>query len=87
MKDFIKIKKVQRRVTKFILKNSFKDYKLHLVELNLLSIMHWFELQDILFLLKCLKFPPEKCDIEEFVTFFHGNACESTHTKIVTNQV
>ena len=55
VKDILIIERVQRRVTKYILQDYRSDYKTRLTSLNLLPLMYWFELQDLLFLVKCLK--------------------------------
>ncbi len=58
-KNIAKIEQIQRRATKYILNiNSSMDYKLRLIEANLLPIMFWYELQDILFAIKCFIKPP-----------------------------
>jgi len=45
-------------VTKFILNNNYKlDYKSGLVQLNLLPLIFWYELTDVMFLVKCYKNP------------------------------
>ena len=31
------------------------DYKARLIQLNLLPLMYWFELQDVMFVVKCIK--------------------------------
>ena len=56
---------VQRCATKFILNNFELDYKSRLVHLNLLQLMFWFELADILFLVKCYKNPDTRMKISE----------------------
>ena len=57
MKDILTIEKIQRRATKFILNDFSSDYKSRLISLGLLPLMFLYELFDILFFLKCLKFP------------------------------
>ena len=48
IKDIITIEQVQRRTTKFILNDYNMDYKQRLT-LQLLPLMYWLELQDVLF--------------------------------------
>ena len=48
---------VQRHVSKFLLQDYSLDYKIRLISLELLPISLWLELQDILFLVKCIKDP------------------------------
>ena len=68
-KDITNLERVQRRATKFILQNKSLDYKERLVSLLLLPINMWLELQDLLFLVKCLKDPPDNFDILQYVSF------------------
>ncbi len=69
LKDISKIEQVQRRASKFILNVTLMDYKQRLIQLNLLPLMYWYELQDVLFLVKSLKDPPDNFDITNFITF------------------
>ena len=46
---YVCVETVQRRATKFILNNLELDYKSRLVHLNLLQLMFWFKLADVLF--------------------------------------
>lgn len=52
------IERVQRHITKYILQDYVSDYKDRLIRLKLLPLAMEFELQDILFLIKNLKFSP-----------------------------
>ena len=54
IKDITMLENVQRRATKFITSDNESDYKSRLLKLDLLPLMHWYELQDLLFLIKCL---------------------------------
>ena len=58
MKDIIKLEKVQRRSTKFILHNTNLTYKERLQSLNLLPLMMWYEVADVMFFLKEVKTRP-----------------------------
>ena len=69
IKDIINLERIQRRATKFILNNNQLDYKLRLVSLRLLPLMHWLEMQDILFLVKCLQQPTANPEIANLVSF------------------
>ena len=60
---------VQRRSTKFITSNPLLDYKTRLMNLNLLPLMMEFEIADILFLVKSLKFPSDNFNIHEHLQF------------------
>ena len=56
-KDFLCLENVQRRATKYVCNDYTSDYKSRLISLQLLPLMHWLELRDILFLVKCLQNP------------------------------
>ena len=57
IKDIINLERIQRRATKYLLSNNQIDYKSRLTSLHLLPLMHWLELQDVMFLVKCLQQP------------------------------
>ena len=86
-RDIIKIEKIQRRATKFILNSSSADYKSRLIQTNLLPVMYWFELQDLLFVIKCLKKPTENFDIKKFLSFSTSITRSGTQHKLVFNHV
>ena len=69
LKDIKRIETIQRRVTKLILPSSILSYKERLLELNLLPLMYLYDLNDILFLAKCILHPPDNFDIFQFVSF------------------
>lgn len=69
IKDIELLERVQRRASKFITGNSGDSYKDRLLMLGLLPLMYWFELQDIMFLVKCLKNPPDNFDIYDHISF------------------
>ena len=87
------LENIQRRATKFITLNHEVDYKQRLIQSNLLPLMYWLELQDILFLVKCLQNPSDNFNIRNFVTFTSSctrstssnklryNYCRSTTTR------
>ena len=60
VKDSAALEKLQCRATKFILGYPQEmDYKNRLMNLHLLPITLFLEMQDILFFIKLLKFPPD----------------------------
>lgn len=69
VKDFIKLEKVQRRATRFIISDLCGDYKARLTTLNLLPLMYWLEIADVLFFVKCLKNPNDSFNVLDFVEF------------------
>ena len=60
--DILKIERVQRRATKFILNDYHSDYKTRLLSLTLLPLMMEFELKDIFFNTYC-----ESLEIPRFI--------------------
>ena len=54
---YITLENVQRRATEFILNDYTSHHEDRLIILNLLPLMYWYELQDILFFIKCLQSP------------------------------
>ena len=69
IKYIVCLEKVQRRATKYILNDYSTDYKTRLMSLHLLPLMYWLELQDLMFLIKCIKDPDDNCDISNHVKF------------------
>ena len=67
IKDIKSLEKVQRRATKYILNDYVSDYKARLCKLKLLPLMRWFELQDIMFIVKYMQ--QQSDDIRELVSF------------------
>ena len=67
--DIRALENVQRRATTFILNDHLTDYRQRLVSLNLLPLMMIFEINDIIFFIKCLKQPYKQSNILSFVTF------------------
>ena len=66
--------------------NDYKsDYKAHLLCLNLLPLMYIFEIADIIFLVKSLKFPSESFNINNYVSFLAGSATRSSGVKLIHN--
>jgi len=57
------ILKFERRATKFILNNLSLDYRNRLITLKLFPLATWLEIQDILFLVKCLKSGTDSNDL------------------------
>ena len=73
VKDIQSIEKIQRRATKYILSDYNSDYKSRLLSLNLLPLMYWLDLQDLVFFIKCLKDPNDTIGIYCYVNFVEKN--------------
>jgi len=83
-KDIRNLEKVQRRASKYILNDYVSDYKTRLINLNLLPIATWLELQDLLFLVKCLLDPPDNFDIMDFISFSTNRTRSSSKHRLVS---
>ena len=51
--DLLRLEGIQRRATKFILKDYESSYPDRLKKLNLISLCYWHEIKDIIFFYKC----------------------------------
>ncbi len=67
LKDIQSIEKIQRHATKYILKDYQSYYRSRLLSLNMLPLMYWLDLQDIVFLVKCLKDPNDTLAIHQYI--------------------
>ena len=74
------LERVQRRASKFILNDYSIDYKSRLIKLNLLPLMHIYELTDILFFIKSIKTSNNSFDITEFISFSSDHSVQSFAT-------
>ena len=71
--DIKRFESVQRRATKFVVNNSSMDYRERLIHLHLLPLMMEFEISDILFLVKSMKYPSNHFDIYSFIQVCNHN--------------
>lgn len=85
IKDIKCLERVQRRATKFVLQDYSSDYKTRLLSLKLLPLMYWFELQDILFLIRCFKDPSDNFFILNYVSFVNLNTRSTARKKLRIN--
>ena len=83
IKDIKRLEQVQRRCMKFILQDYSSTYKSRLRALNLLPLMLWYELQDIMFLVKCLKEPMDNVNIFDYVQFSTSNTRAGCSNKLI----
>ena len=86
IKDIIALEKVQRRATKYILNDYSSDYKTRLRKLGILPLMYFFDFQDIIFLVNCLKEPDSNFPILNYISFSSLNTRSSTFFKLTTNK-
>ena len=68
-KDIATLQRVQHRATKYILHNYVTDYRTRLTSLQLLPLMCWLEVLDILFLVKFLQDKNNTITIFKFISF------------------
>ena len=55
------------------------------MHLQLLPLMHWFEFLDNMFLIKCIKVPPDNFSIFEFLQFVSSFTRSRSNNKLVIN--
>ena len=55
IKDITKIENIQKHASKFILNDFLSDYKSRLTSLHILPLMLSMELNDIIFMVRCLQ--------------------------------
>ena len=67
LKDIKKLESVQRRASKYILNDYASDYRSRLLELELLPLMMYLELNDIMFYVSAIKSPPPNFDITHYI--------------------
>ena len=82
IKDIVSLERIQRKATKFILCGHSLDYKDLLLSLCLLPLMHWLEIQDLLFLVRCFKEPTDNFDITSYVSFSTASTRSSGSHKL-----
>ena len=61
------------------------DYKGRLTELQLLPLMYYYDLQDLLFLIKCLLSPPDNFNILQYISFSSHGTRSTTAGKLKVN--
>ena len=83
IRDITLIEQIQRRATKFILNDYSSNYFNRLKQLNLLPLIYIFELNEIIFILKSLKYPSPSFNIINYISFADGNTKSSTRSKMI----
>ena len=69
IKDVQLLERVQRRATKYILDDFTSDYKDRLISLELLPLMMFYELLNIMFFIKSFKSPNNCFNISSYLKF------------------
>ena len=80
IKDIKSVERIQRKATKFILKDYTTDYKTRLISLYILPVMYWLDLQDLVFLIKCLQDPLDNINIHRYVSYVNSNTRAGSET-------
>ena len=83
IKDIVSLERVQRRATKYILNDYTSSYKSRLQQLHILPLMYVYELNDLMFLVKSLKFPNDNFDITDHITFASNSTRSASFRKLV----
>ena len=81
IKDIKSLESIQRRSTRFILGSSI-DYRSRLLELKLLPLMMFFELNDIIFFIRSIKNPTSSFNIKDYITVSTSNTRSSCALKL-----
>ena len=84
------LESVQRRATKYILNDYTSDYRSRLIKLDLLPLMYYLELNDVMFCVQSLKSPSVHFNILDYVSFSSqatrsGTHCRMTHLRSFTH--
>ena len=82
VKDFTKLEKVQRRATRFLIDYLPGDYKARLIELNLLPLMYWLEIADVLFFMKSLRGQNDSFNVLDYVAFTSSRTRSGNRKKL-----
>ena len=85
IKDITKIKNIQRRASKFILNDFLSDYKSHLTSLQILPLMLEIsmELNNIIFMVRCLQSSHCCIDIHSLISFSSSDTRSASSHKMI----
>ena len=83
IKDIIKIENIQRRASKFILNDFLSDYKSRLTSLHILPLMLSMELNDIIFMVRCLQSSHCCIDIHSLISFSSSDTRSASSHKMI----
>ena len=82
LKDITILEKVQKRATKYIVNDSSLNYKDRLSKLQMLPLMFYLEIADIIFTVSSIKHPSDHFDIKQFISFSTSNTRSSALYKL-----
>ena len=83
IKDITKIENIQRRASKFILNDFLSDYKSRLTSLHILPLMLSMELNDIIFMVRCLQSSHCCIDIHSLISFSSSDTRSASSHKMI----
>ena len=69
IKDILTLERIQCRAIKYILNDFESSYKSWLEQLHLLPLIYTYKLNDLMFLVKCLKQPSDHLNIYQHIKF------------------
>lgn len=87
IKDSRTLEQLQRRASKYILNNFHLDYKSRLIQLCMLPLTLWLELQDIFLFLSLFKNPPDNICLSDYVQFITSTTRSSSANNIRSSLV
>ena len=82
IKDITFLEKIQRRATNFMLKDYSLDYRSRLISFHLLPLMYLYELSDVLFFVRSLKFPDPSFPIKDYISFSKAPTRSASSSKL-----
>ena len=82
VKFIIKLEKIQQRTTKHILNDLALDCKSRLISLQLFPLMMTYEINDLVFFLKCLKSHTKSFNTTDLMTFSSTSIRSFSSTKL-----
>ena len=83
LRDIIRLEKIQRRATKFIVYDSSLSYRERLISLNLMPLMYFYEYIDLVLLVHSLKYPDASFDITSYIKFSSLNTRSNSKAKLL----
>lgn len=81
----MQLERIQRRATKYILGNYSSSYKERLQSLDMLPLMYWLELNDIVYFISAIKYPSDNVSILQYVSFSNLSTQSSVQHKLKHN--
>ena len=80
--DIKSLETVQRRATRFIVSDASRNYSDRLLRLTMLPLMMEYEIAEIIFLVKSMKYPSNHFSITDFISFCATGTRSSSFLKL-----